>query len=179
VALVRPERIELPGFAFEALSRGRSNILAASGLGAVITSTVLPDRLEKKINIDDLITHALPLEKAATIDALHRTSGKVAHAVLSFGGFMGIGEDYYPVPWSMLKYDTNLDDGDCLDLHQAESCRRRYCYDSAVERTTRSLGAAVGGLFDPTQGPVEGGCIGTQPEEAAHVDCLPFPGRTP
>ena len=33
---------------------------------------------------------------------------KVAHAVLSFGGFIGIGEDYYPVPWSMLKYDTNL-----------------------------------------------------------------------
>jgi len=21
---------------------------------------------------------------------------------------MGIGEDYYPLPWSMLKYDTNL-----------------------------------------------------------------------
>jgi hypothetical protein len=22
---------------------------------------------------------------------------------------MGIGEDYYPIPWSMLRYDTNLD----------------------------------------------------------------------
>jgi hypothetical protein len=40
---------------------------------------------------------------------IDKISGKVAHAVLSFGGFMGIGEDYYPVPWSMLKYDTNLD----------------------------------------------------------------------
>jgi hypothetical protein len=28
--------------------------------------------------------------------------------VLSFGGFLGIGEDYYPVPWSTLTYDTNL-----------------------------------------------------------------------
>jgi PRC-barrel domain len=39
---------------------------------------------------------------------LDKISGKVAYAVMSFGGFMGIGEDYYPVPWSMLKYDTNL-----------------------------------------------------------------------
>jgi sporulation protein YlmC with PRC-barrel domain len=39
---------------------------------------------------------------------IDKISGKVAHAVLSFGGFMGMGEDYYPVPWSMLKYDTNL-----------------------------------------------------------------------
>ena len=39
---------------------------------------------------------------------IDKISGKVAYAVLSFGGFMGIGDDYYPVPWSMLKYDTNL-----------------------------------------------------------------------
>jgi hypothetical protein len=39
---------------------------------------------------------------------IDKTSGKVAYAVLSFGGFMGMGEDYYPVPWSTLKYDTNL-----------------------------------------------------------------------
>jgi hypothetical protein len=39
---------------------------------------------------------------------IDKISGKVAHAVMSFGGFMGMGEDYYPVPWSMLKYDTNL-----------------------------------------------------------------------
>jgi hypothetical protein len=39
---------------------------------------------------------------------LDKLSGKVAYAVLSFGGFMGMGEDYYPIPWGMLKYDTNL-----------------------------------------------------------------------
>jgi len=39
---------------------------------------------------------------------IDKLSGKIAYAVLSFGGFMGIGEDYYPVPWSMLKYDTSL-----------------------------------------------------------------------
>jgi hypothetical protein len=39
---------------------------------------------------------------------IDKISGKVAYAVLSFGGFLGIGEDYYPVPWVTLKYDPNL-----------------------------------------------------------------------
>ena len=39
---------------------------------------------------------------------IDKISGKIAHAVLSFGGFMGMGEEYYPMPWSMLKYDLNL-----------------------------------------------------------------------
>ena len=39
---------------------------------------------------------------------IDKISGKVAYAVISFGGFMGIGEDYYPLPWSTLKYDTRL-----------------------------------------------------------------------
>jgi PRC-barrel domain len=39
---------------------------------------------------------------------IDKISGKVAYAVVSFGGFLGMGEDYYPMPWSTLKYDTNL-----------------------------------------------------------------------
>ena len=39
---------------------------------------------------------------------LDKASGKIAYAVLSFGGFLGMGEDYYPTPWSLLKYDTKL-----------------------------------------------------------------------
>jgi PRC-barrel domain len=39
---------------------------------------------------------------------IDKLSGKVAYAVLSFGGFLGMGEDYYPVPWATLKYDQNL-----------------------------------------------------------------------
>jgi hypothetical protein len=33
---------------------------------------------------------------------------RVSYAVLSFGGFLGIGDDHYPIPWESLKYDTNL-----------------------------------------------------------------------
>ena len=39
---------------------------------------------------------------------IDKLSGKVSYAVLSFGGFLGIGDDYYPLPWQSLKYDTRL-----------------------------------------------------------------------
>ena len=37
-----------------------------------------------------------------------KRSGKVDYAVLSFGGFLGIGDDYYPLPWPSLKYNVEL-----------------------------------------------------------------------
>ena len=39
---------------------------------------------------------------------IDKASGKVAYAIMSFGGFLGIGSQYHPLPWSVLKYDTNL-----------------------------------------------------------------------
>src|SRR6476661_2185547 len=39
---------------------------------------------------------------------IDKISGKVAYAVISFGGFMEMGEDSYPMPGASLKYDTNL-----------------------------------------------------------------------
>jgi hypothetical protein len=39
---------------------------------------------------------------------IDKISGRVAYAVVSFGGFLGMGEDYYPMPWPNLKYDTAL-----------------------------------------------------------------------
>src|ERR1700753_65070 len=39
---------------------------------------------------------------------IEKLSGRVSYAVVSFGGFLGIGDDFYPLPWQSLKYDTNL-----------------------------------------------------------------------
>jgi PRC-barrel domain len=39
---------------------------------------------------------------------IDKSTGKVAYAVLSFGGFLGIGDDHYPLPWQSFNYDTNL-----------------------------------------------------------------------
>ena len=59
--------------------------------------------------------HARSIARTATASAqiervmLDKLSGKVAYAVMSFGGFMGIGEDYYPLPWSLLTYNPRLE----------------------------------------------------------------------
>lgn len=34
-------------------------------------------------------------------------TGQVSYAVMSFGGFLGIGERYHPLPWKALDYDVN------------------------------------------------------------------------
>ena len=39
---------------------------------------------------------------------IEKRSGRVAYAVLGFGGFLGLGEDRYPLPWAKLTYDENL-----------------------------------------------------------------------
>lgn len=39
---------------------------------------------------------------------LEKRGGRVSYAVLSFGGFFGIGHDHYPLPWEKLDYDEEL-----------------------------------------------------------------------
>ena len=39
---------------------------------------------------------------------IDKFSGQVSYAVMSFGGFLGIGERYHPLPWGALTYDTRL-----------------------------------------------------------------------
>jgi PRC-barrel domain len=39
---------------------------------------------------------------------IDKISGRVSYAVLGFGGFLGLGNDHYPLPWQSLKYDTAL-----------------------------------------------------------------------
>jgi hypothetical protein len=39
---------------------------------------------------------------------IDKISGRVAYAVLSFGGFLGMGTEEHAIPWNKLTYDTNL-----------------------------------------------------------------------
>ena len=40
---------------------------------------------------------------------LDKQSGHVTYAVMSFGGFLGIGEKYHPLPWDQLTYNEAYD----------------------------------------------------------------------
>lgn len=50
---------------------------------------------------------------------IDKTSGQIAYAVMTFGGFLGIGAGEHPVPWKKLSYDTNLG-GFVTDITEAQ-----------------------------------------------------------
>ena len=67
-----------------------------------IEDTPVFDRYAKKIGA----IHSVMIDKE---------SGQVTYAILTFGGFLGLGSRAYPLPWSMLTYDRDQH-GYCLDL---------------------------------------------------------------
>lgn len=78
---------------------------------------------------------------------LDKISGKAQYAVMSFGGFLGIGDKYTPLPWSQLKYDVNQGgyvvgiDRLRLEKGPAYGAREIYPWD---ERRTRDIDAYYG-----------------------------------
>ncbi len=40
---------------------------------------------------------------------LDKFSGRVRYAVLSFGGFLGMGDKFFAIPWDALKYSPDID----------------------------------------------------------------------
>lgn len=54
-----------------------------------------------------------------------KQSGQAEYAVLQFGGILGIGNEYYPIPWGMLNYSTEKH-GYLVDItkEQVESAPR-------------------------------------------------------
>ena len=51
--------------------------------------------------------------------SINKVSGQVVHALLSFGGFLGIGERFHPLPWGVLTYDVDKD-GYMVPLDKAQ-----------------------------------------------------------
>src|SRR6478609_9216805 len=60
--------------------------------------------------VESTLVYGADDQKIGTVQRvmIDKISGKVAYAVISFGGFLGMGEDYFPMPWASLKRDTNL-----------------------------------------------------------------------
>lgn len=50
---------------------------------------------------------------------IDKYTGQVAFAVASFGGFLGIGENLFPLPWKLLKYETSRG-GYVVDVDRAK-----------------------------------------------------------
>jgi hypothetical protein len=72
-------------------------------------------------------------EKIGSIERvmIDKMSGKVSYAVLAFGGFLGLGNDHYPIPWASLKYDTSLGGYRTAVTEQQLKGAPKYTSDSA------------------------------------------------
>ncbi len=67
-----------------------------------------PDVMDAKTLIGDDVVNAAN-EKLGAVEAimLDIGRGRVAYAVLAFGGFLGIGEKLFAVPWRALALDAD------------------------------------------------------------------------
>ena len=87
-------------------------------------------------------------DKLGSIDDLmiDKRSGQVRYAVLEFGGFLGMGTDRYPLPWNMLKYDTDKE-GYVVPLDKSRLEKApRYASDTIPDYTTE-YGRQVNGYY--------------------------------
>src|SRR4029077_6338795 len=69
-----------------------------------------------------------------------KRSGKAEYAIMSFGGFLGIGDSYHPLPWQSLTYDE-VQGGYVVDLDRSR-------LEGAPSYTTRDADR----WSDPTYG---------------------------
>ncbi|MCB4820253.1 PRC-barrel domain-containing protein [Roseicella aerolata] len=84
-------------------------------------------------------------ENLGTIEdlMLDKRMGRVAYAVMSFGGFLGFGERYHPLPWSVLTYDTSLG-GYVVDIDRDRlEGAPAYAADAAPDWSSRDWGRQV------------------------------------
>ena len=98
--------------------------------GSDRTGGVVSDETDRLISSDKVEGTSVYDPKGERLGKLHhlmidKYAGQVAYAVMSFGGFLGFGEKYHPLPWQMLTYDTRFGgyvvDVDCSKLENAPS----------------------------------------------------------
>jgi hypothetical protein len=88
----------------ESVKRSSPSIMEASMADRETHSLIGSDRVE------GTAVYGPDQKKIGSVERvmIDKMSGKVAYAVIGYGGFLGLGEDHYPTPWSNLKYDTEL-----------------------------------------------------------------------
>lgn len=84
-----------------------SDITTATTAGLEADET---SRLISSEKVDGTAVYDRRGERLGTVHHLmiDKVSGQVSYAVMSFGGFLGIGESYHPLPWKKLTYETRL-----------------------------------------------------------------------
>lgn len=84
-------------------------------------------------------------EKLGTVKyfMVDKTSGDVAYVVMSFGGFLGMGNSYHPLPWKALHYDRERG-GYIVSLTREQlEAAPAYAEDMSPDWTSSQYGSQV------------------------------------
>lgn len=94
--------------------------------------------------VEGTAVFALDGEKIGHVDHLMigKRNGRVEYAVMSFGGFLGIGEAYHPIPWDALDYDT-VKGGYVVNIDKSKLEEAPYYLPGAIPVYDRNYGAGV------------------------------------
>src|SRR3954468_12527852 len=117
-------------------------VYASRPLSPVATQHSLPSGRYSLLGPD---FHRLEIERIM----IDKISGKVAYAVMSFGGFVGIGEDYYPLPWSLLTYNTRLEGYEVNVSEQQLNGAPKYSKYESWDWSDRACGQKVYDYYGP------------------------------
>jgi sporulation protein YlmC with PRC-barrel domain len=117
-----------------------------------VGGAVATDETDRLISSDKAVGTAVYNRQGEHLGSVYnlmidKYSGQVAYAVISFGGFLGMGESFHPLPWRTLTYDTRkrgyVVDVDRTRLEKAPS----YTSSTAPNWSDRTYGHRVDDFY--------------------------------
>jgi PRC-barrel domain len=117
-----------------------------------VGGAVSTDETDRLISSDKAVGTAVYNRQGEHLGSVYnlmidKYSGQVAYAVMSFGGFLGMGESYHPLPWRTLTYDAGkggyVVDVDRTRLEKAPS----YTSSTAPNWSDRTYGHRVDDFY--------------------------------
>ena len=95
-----------------------TNTIVTAAVGIAIEET---NRLIASDRVEGTAVYNRQDEHLGTVHnfMVDKATGQVAYAVMSFGGFLGMGQSYHPLPWKVLNYDTRRG-GYVVDLDRGQ-----------------------------------------------------------
>ena len=118
------------------------------------TDKVVTDESDRLIASDKVEGTAVYNRQSERLGSIYnfmvdKRTGQVEYAVMSLGGFLGIGDDYYPLPWKALKYDTTLG-GYVVDVDKSRlQGALRYERDVTPDWANPTYGRGVDDYYGP------------------------------
>lgn len=107
-----------------------------------------PNRLIASDKVEGTAVYNRQGEKLGTVKnfMVDKRSGRAEYAVMSFGGFLGMGDSCHPLPWNVLTYDVSQG-GYVVDLDK-DTLQGGPSYKSGDEPTyNRAYGEEIYGYY--------------------------------